>query len=85
MRTDPLQPRGVRRPLRHPRTQDDIGRAWWFFVRCRQARGGIGMSAITKNAWAASTRTRRQMPEPVSKYLAALDGLDAVAARTISR
>lgn len=39
------------------------------------------MSALTKNAWATSTRTRRQMPEPVSKYLAAIDGLDAVAAR----
>jgi DNA adenine methylase len=64
-----------------PEPADDIGRAYWFFVRCRQARGGIGMSAITKNAWASSTRTRRQMPEPVSKYLAALDGLDAVASR----
>jgi DNA adenine methylase len=64
-----------------PEPQDDIDRAWWFFVRCRQARGGIGMSALTKNAWATSTRTRRQMPEPISKYLAAIDGLDAVAAR----
>lgn len=63
-----------------PEPQDAIGRAWWFFVRCRQARGGIGMSAITKNARAVSTRTRRQMPEPVSKYLAAIDGLDAIAA-----
>lgn len=64
-----------------PEPKDAVDRAWWFFVRCRQARGGIGMSAVTKNAWAASTRTRRQMPEPVSKYLAAIDGLDAVAAR----
>src|SRR5262245_9266417 len=32
--------------------KDDVSRAWWFFVRCRQARGGIGMSAIKKNAWA---------------------------------
>lgn len=64
-----------------PEPQGTVDRAWWFFVRCRQARGGIGMSALTKNAWAASTRTRRQMPEPVSKYLAAIDGLDAVAGR----
>ena len=39
------------------------------------------MSAVTKNAWATSTRTRRAMPEPVSKYLAAIDGLAAVADR----
>ena len=64
-----------------PEPDNDVDRAWWFFVRCRQARGGIGMSALTKNAWATSTRTRRQMPEPVSKYLAAIDGLDAVADR----
>ena len=57
------------------------GAAHTGIVFLPQARGGIGMSAITKNAWAASTRTRRQMPEPVSKYLAAIDGLDAVAAR----
>jgi len=64
-----------------PEPAADVDRAWWFFARCRQARGGIGMSAITKNAWATSTRTRRQMPEPVSKYLAALDGLADVADR----
>lgn len=59
----------------------DIDRAWWFFVRCRQARGGIGMSEITKSAWATSVRTRRSMPEPVSKYLAAIDGLEDIAQR----
>ena len=32
------------------------------------------MGRITPSAWATSTRTRRQMPEPVSKYLSALDG-----------
>ena len=64
-----------------PEPKDPIGRAWWFFVRCRQARGGLGVSKITKNAWATSTRTRRQMPEPISKYLSALDGLEAVADR----
>lgn len=64
-----------------PEPADPIEKALWFFVRCRQARGGIGMSNITPNAWATSTRTRRSMPEPISKYLSALDGLDAVAAR----
>jgi DNA adenine methylase len=64
-----------------PEPQEPIKRAYWFFVRCRQARGGIGMSAITANAWATSTRTRRGMPEPISKYLSAIDGLDKVADR----
>lgn len=64
-----------------PEPENELERAWWFFVRCRQARGGIGMSAITKSAWATSTRTRRDMPEPISKYLAAIDGLNEVAER----
>lgn len=64
-----------------PEPADPLRKAYWFFVRCRQARGGIGMSAITKNAWATSTRTRRQMPEPISKYLSAIDGLQDVADR----
>lgn len=64
-----------------PEPEGEIERAWWFFVRCRQARGGIGMSSITINAWATSSRTRRGMPEPVSKYLAAIDGLQDVAER----
>ncbi|MFN0021063.1 MAG: DNA adenine methylase [Pirellulaceae bacterium] len=64
-----------------PEPATPIEKAFWFFVRCRQARGGIGMSNITANAWATSTRTRRSMPEPISKYLSALDGLDAVAER----
>jgi hypothetical protein len=53
----------------------------WIRGDCRQARGGIGMSRLTPNSWATSTRTRRKMPEPISKYLSALDGLEAVAAR----
>jgi DNA adenine methylase len=60
---------------------ETVDRAWWFFVRCRQARGGIGMGRRTPNAWATSIRTRRQMPEPISKYLSALDGLERVAER----
>src|SRR5262249_54882772 len=56
-----------------PEPEDDISRAWWFFVRCRQARGGLGVGEVIASAWSASTRTRRRMPEPVSKYLAALD------------
>ncbi len=64
-----------------PEPTDPVQRAWWFFVRCRQARGGTGIGRITPSAWATSTRTRRQMPEPVSKYLSALDGLESVANR----
>jgi DNA adenine methylase len=64
-----------------PEPSNPVDQAWWFFVRCRQARGGIGMSRLTPNSWATSTRTRRKMPEPISKYLSALDGLEAVAAR----
>lgn len=64
-----------------PEPTEAIDRAWWFFVRCRQARGGIGLARLTPNAWATSTRSRRQMPEPISKYLSALDGLAAVADR----
>jgi len=64
-----------------PEPTDPVQRAWWFFIRCRQARGGTGMGRLTPNAWATSTRTRRQMPEPISKYLSSLDGLGEVADR----
>jgi DNA adenine methylase len=64
-----------------PEPDDPVGRAYWFFVRCRQARGGIGLGRLTPNAWATSLRSRRQMPEPVSKYLSAVDGLADVAER----
>ena len=60
---------------------DPIQRAHWFFVRCRQARGGLGSLELTPGAWATSTRVRREMPEPVSKYLSAIDGLPDVAGR----
>ncbi len=60
---------------------DPIQRAHWFFVRCRQARGGLGSQTLTPNAWATSKRSRREMPEPVSKYLSAIDGLPGVADR----
>lgn len=64
-----------------PEPEDPIDRAHWFFIRCRQARGGMGSGPITPKAWATSTRTRREMPESVSKYLSAIDGLPAVADR----
>jgi DNA adenine methylase len=60
---------------------DPIERAWWFFVRCRQAIGGLGMSKLSATSWATSLRTRRKMPEPVSKYLSAIEGLADVAER----
>jgi len=64
-----------------PSTDDPVEKARRFFAVCRQARGGIGMSKLTKNAWATSKRTRREMAEPVSKYLSAIDGLEDVATR----
>ncbi|MEQ8667582.1 MAG: DNA adenine methylase [Pirellulales bacterium] len=64
-----------------PEPTDPIERAHWFLVRGRQARGGLGSSKLTPSAWATSTRSRRKMPEPVSKYLSAIDGLEPLAAR----
>jgi len=64
-----------------PEPVDEIDKAWWFFVRCRQAIGGLGMSKLTPKSWSASTRTRRGMPEGVSKYLSAIDGLENVSDR----
>ncbi|MDZ4754302.1 MAG: DNA adenine methylase [Phycisphaerae bacterium] len=64
-----------------PEPAESVDRAWWFFVRCRQAIGGLGMSKLYAASWAMSTRTRRHMPEPVSKYLSAIEGLTEVAER----
>jgi len=61
--------------------QGVVARAFWFFVRCRQAIGGIGMSKLNASSWAMSVRTRRRMAEPVSKYLSAIEGLQDVAER----
>lgn len=67
--------------LELPPTDDAVEKARRFFAICRQARGGMGMSKLSKNCWAYSRRTRRDMAEPVSKYLSAIDGLEDVAAR----
>jgi DNA adenine methylase len=64
-----------------PPIADPVEKARRFFAICRQARGGMGMSKLSKNCWAYSRRTRREMAEPVSKYLSAIDGLEDVAAR----
>lgn len=64
-----------------PEPKKPVEAAWWFFVRCRQARGGLGMSKIGPNHWAATKRPRRQMPEGVSKFLSAIDGLEDIAKR----
>ena len=64
-----------------PEPEEEIEKAWWFFVRCRQAIGGLGMSELTPKSWSASTRTRRDMPEGVSKYLSSIDGLETVSQR----
>ena len=62
-------------------TDDPVENARRFFVLMRQARGGLGMSQITKRAWAVSGRPRRKMPEAVSKFLSSLDGLPEVHER----
>jgi DNA adenine methylase len=67
--------------LELPPTDDPVEKARRFFAICRQARGGMGMSKLSKNCWAYSRRTRRDMAEPVSKYLSAIDGLEDVATR----
>ena len=67
--------------LELPPSDDPVEKARRFFAICRQARGGMGMSKLSKNCWAYSRRTRRDMAEPVSKYLSAIDGLEEVAAR----
>jgi len=64
-----------------PEPEDPVERAWWFFVRCRQAVGGLGMGDLGASSWALSLRTRRGMAEPVSKYLSAIDGLEPIAER----
>ena len=64
-----------------PVTKDTVEEARRFFTICRQARGGIGMSKLSRFAWAASKRTRRDMAEPVSKFLSSIDGLAEVANR----
>ena len=67
--------------LELPPSDDPVEKARRFFAICRQARGGMGMSKLSKSCWAYSRRTRRDMAEPVSKYLSAIDGLEEVAAR----
>jgi DNA adenine methylase len=64
-----------------PEPAGEVDRAWWFFIRCRQALGGLGMTKLTPNSWSASIRTRRNLPEGVSKYLSAIDGLDNIVTR----
>lgn len=64
-----------------PETKDTVEQARRFFTVCRQARGGIGMSKLSRFAWAASKRTRRNMAEPVSKFLSSIEGLADVAER----
>jgi DNA adenine methylase len=57
--------------------QSDIGRAWAFFVVCRQSLAGRmkSFASITRN------RTRRGMNEQVSAWLNTIEGLPAVHAR----
>jgi DNA adenine methylase len=56
---------------------DPVGRAWTFFVRCRQSRAGTfkGFTSLTRS------RTRRGINGNASEWLGAVDGLPAVHAR----
>ena len=56
---------------------DPVGRAWSFFVRCRQSRAGTfkGFTSLTRS------RTRRGINGNASEWLGAVDGLPAVHAR----
>jgi DNA adenine methylase len=56
---------------------DPVGRAWAFFVRCRQSRAGTfkGFTSITRS------RTRRGVNGNASEWIGAVDGLPAVHAR----
>jgi DNA adenine methylase len=39
------------------------------------------MSKLTPKSWSSSTRTRRNLPEGVSKYLSSIEGLDRIVER----
>lgn len=67
--------------VEEPEPEEPVRRAWWFFVRCRQSIGGLGMSRLGPKSWAVGTRTRRGMAEGVSKFLSAVEGLESVAER----
>jgi DNA adenine methylase len=56
---------------------DPVGRAWAFFVRCRQSRAGTfkGFTNLTRS------RTRRGINGNASEWLGAVEGLPAVHAR----
>ena len=52
-------------------TQARVRRAFWFFVRYRQSRQGLGKEFATLSR----NRTRRGMNEQVSAWLSAVEGL----------
>lgn len=58
---------------------DPVGRAWAFFVRCRQSRAGTfqGFTSLTRS------RTRRGINGNASEWLGAVEGLLAVHARLL--
>lgn len=60
-------------------TDDEVYRAWAFFVRCRQSRAGTfkSFTSLTRS------RTRRGVNGNASEWLGAVDGLTAVHARLL--
>lgn len=49
---------------------DSVSRAWWFFIKFRMSRQGLGKDYTTP-----TIRTRRGMNEQVSAWLSAVEGL----------
>lgn len=64
-------------PFSPQQSQDQIERAWAFFVWCRQSRAGQFKDFATLSR----TRTRRKMNEQASAWITCVDGLPAVHAR----
>lgn len=53
---------------------NDVERAYWFFVRNRMSRNGIG-------GWSVNLCVRRGMAKSVSDFLSAIDGLNELHQR----
>lgn len=72
----PLSQSVFEKSLEKPEAEMTIDRAYWFFVRYRQSRQGLG-----KNYCTPTIRTRRGMNENVSAWLSAVDGLQEAVGR----
>jgi len=60
---------------------DDVERARMFFVRARQSFYGLGAQRLNKGWHLAKTHTGAKYGETVSKWINAIDKLDAIISR----